>query len=133
VQRGDVREADERLRVCGDQVEVEEGDQLRGAVPAAIDLDDVDLGIREQRLEVAGALLRRAGRPVVVGEDSLRELDAVSVRLPPLDAALDVGAPEDARRRGGDADRPAIGQRLREERRPGQRPTTTAWQSCRIR
>ena len=57
VERRDVREADERLRVRGDRVEVEVRDHLRRAVAALEALDDVDLGVGED-----GASGRRRGR-----------------------------------------------------------------------
>ncbi len=57
VQRREVRVADERLRVLGDEVEVEVRNRLRGAEPALQRLDDVDLGIGEERVEVLPALL----------------------------------------------------------------------------
>ena len=47
------READERLRVRGDEVEVEVGDELGRAVAALHALDDVDLGVGEHRHQVA--------------------------------------------------------------------------------
>ena len=58
VERGEVRVADERLRVLGDEVEVEVRDRLRGAEPALERLDDVDLGIGEERVQVLAARLR---------------------------------------------------------------------------
>ncbi len=64
------RVADERLRVRGDQVEVEVGDHLRGAVAALERLHDVDLGIGEQRVQVVGAPLSVAGDVVVAIVDA---------------------------------------------------------------
>ena len=47
MERCHVGVADERLRVLGDRFVVEVGDDLRGAVPAAQQLNDIDLGIGE--------------------------------------------------------------------------------------
>ena len=69
MQRGDVREADERLRVGGDRVEVQMRDRLRRAVTALQGLDDVDLGIGEERVQVEARVLGVAGDVVVAGVD----------------------------------------------------------------
>ena len=118
VERGDVRVPDERLRVRGDRVKVEVWDRLGGAVAALEALDDVDLRVLEEGDEVRRAAARVTGDVVVPVEDAGRELHAVAVRLPPLDAAQDLGARVIRARRRGDADRPSGRQRLAEERHP---------------
>jgi hypothetical protein len=87
VQRGDVGEPDERLRVLGDRLEVEVWDRLSRAEPALEHLHDVDLGIREVRIQVGGPLLGASGDVVVALPDSRRELHVVTARLPPLHPA----------------------------------------------
>src|SRR6476469_798698 len=108
VQRRDVRVADERLRVGGDEIEVEIGDHLARTEPALERLDDVHFGVGEERVQVVGPAARVAGDVVVTRVDTWRELHAVTAALPPLHAALDprahvVGAGERA-----DADRAAV-------------------------
>jgi len=49
-------------------------------------------GIGERRLQVPRSHLRAAGVPVVALEGAWKELDAISLRLPPGDAAVDLGA-----------------------------------------
>src|SRR6476661_9775975 len=90
VQRSDVRVADKRLRVGGDEVEVEMGDHLARAEPALERLDDVDFGIGEELMQVVGAAARDAGDVVVTRVATWRELHAVTAALPPLDAVLDL-------------------------------------------
>ena len=113
MERGDVRVADEGLRVLGDQVEVEVRHDLRGAVAAAQQLDDVDLGVGEQLIDVACPCLRIARDEVVAGVDAVRELDAVAALLVPANAAVDLGPLLERTRRRGDADRPARRKRPR--------------------
>ena len=107
MERCDVGEADERLRVLRDHVVVEERYDLRGAVAAAQRLHDVDLGVREQRVEIAGARLRIAGEVVVLRVDAGAELDLVAALLPPADAAVDLGPVLERARRRGNPDRAA--------------------------
>ena len=77
MERGDVGEADERLRRLPDRVEVEQRNRLRGAVAAAHGLDDFDLGVGEGGLQVGGAHLGAASVPVLALERARHELDAV--------------------------------------------------------
>jgi hypothetical protein len=71
-------------------------------------MDDVDLGIGEERVEVVAALLGRAGHVVVPPVDSRRQLDAVALILPPLDAPEKVRAVLPRARGSRDADRSAV-------------------------
>jgi hypothetical protein len=105
VQRGDVGVAEERLGVLGDQVEVQVGQELHGAEPAGEALDDVDLGVGEHRLQVAGAALGAAGDIAVARLDAVGQLHPVAAGLPPFDPAEQVGAvlPGTGRRRHTDA------------------------------
>ena len=57
VESGDVRVADEGLRVRGDEVEVEARDGLCRAEPALERLDDVDLRVGEEGVQVLARLL----------------------------------------------------------------------------
>src|SRR6266480_2565525 len=92
VQRSDVRIADERLWVGGDEVEVDMGNHLARAEPALERLDDVHFRIGEECVQVVGPSARVAGDVVVTLVDTWRELHAVAAALPPLDAALDLRA-----------------------------------------
>ena len=65
-------------------------------------------GIGEQRVQVVGAALGVAGDVVVAIVDAGPELDAVALRLPPLDAAVELGAHVVRARARGDADRAAV-------------------------
>ena len=115
VEGGDVGIADERLRVRGDDVEVEEGNRLRRPVAALHAVDDVDLGVGEEGVQVVGALLGRARDEVVPSVDPRRQLDAVPLRFPPLDSAEKIGAVLPRARGRGDADGPAVGKGAGEE------------------
>jgi hypothetical protein len=97
VEHGQLAEADERLRIRGDQVVVEVGEDLRGGVPPAERDDRVDLGIRERALEVARAVLRRAGDVAVPLVRMLGQPDAKALFLEPSDATLDPVFPQDRR------------------------------------
>jgi hypothetical protein len=72
-------------------------------------VDDVDLGVREEGVQVVGALLGRARDEVVPSVDPRRQLDAVPLRFPPLDSAEKIGAVLPRARGRGDADGPAVG------------------------
>jgi hypothetical protein len=122
VERRDVGEADERLRVRGDDLEVDERDRLRRAEPALETVDDVHLRVGEHRGEVGPAPGRVAGDVVVAVERPRRELDAVASRLPPLDAAQHVRAVDVGTGRRRDADRAAVGKRRREQGRLSHSP-----------
>jgi len=91
VQDGDVGVADQRLRVRGDDVEVEVRDDLRRAIATAQHLDHVDLGVGEQRVQVVGSAARIPGDVVVAGIDAVRELDVVPALRVPAHAAVDLG------------------------------------------
>ena len=91
MERGDVRVAHERLGVLGDRVEVEVGNDLRGAVTATQELDNVDLGVGEQLVDVTCPSSGVASDEVIAGVDAVRELDAVAAFLVPADAAIDLG------------------------------------------
>ena len=73
-------------------LEVEVRNRLGRAEAALEGLDDVDLGVGEESVEVRGAATRIAGDVVVTVEDAVGELDLVTLRFPPLDAAEDSGA-----------------------------------------
>src|SRR5215467_11844436 len=75
----------------GDLVEVELGEDLSRAAATAHTLDDIDLGVGEHRHEVSRPRLWIARRPISPLERSLGELDVISARFPPRDAALHVG------------------------------------------
>src|SRR5712691_279624 len=107
VKSRDVGVADERLRVLGDRVVVEVGDDLRGSVAAAQELDDVDLRVSEQLVDVACASRSVARDEVVVGVDAVGKLDAVAALFVPANAAVDLGALLERTGRGGYADRPS--------------------------
>src|SRR5512132_1562975 len=109
MQRCDVGEADERLGCLRDRVEVEQRDHLRRAIAAAHGLDRVDFGVGECGLQVAGTHFRAAGVPAVLLERSGHELDAVTLRLPPADTTLDLGARLRRAPRRHNADRGAGG------------------------
>jgi hypothetical protein len=113
VERRDIRVADERLGVLGDRVEVEVGNDLRGAVPATQELHDVDLGIGEQPGDVACPGSGIARDEVIAGVNAVGELDAVAAFLVPTDAAVDLGPLLERARRGCDADRPSGRKRAR--------------------
>ena len=114
MERGDVRVADERLGVLGDEIEVEVRDRLRRAEAALERLHHVDLRIGEERVEILPAPPCVPRDVVVAIPDALGELHAVAARFPPLDAAQDVG-PAVVRARGrGHADGAAVGKRLAE-------------------
>src|SRR5690348_15878070 len=117
MQGGDVRVADEWLRVRREEVAVEVRDHLARAEPALQRLDDVHLGIGEQRVEVVGAGFRVAGDVLVARVDAGRELDAVAARLPPLDASLDLRAHVVGAGERADADRAARRKRLHANQR----------------
>jgi hypothetical protein len=78
-------------------------------------VDDVHLGVGEERLEVGCAAFRRAGYEVVAAVDPGSELDAVALRLPPLDPAEEIGSILPRARGRGDADGPAVGKSAGEE------------------
>jgi hypothetical protein len=50
-------------------------------------VDDVDLGVGEERVQVLGALLGRPRDEIVPPVDPRGQLDAVPLRFPPLDSA----------------------------------------------
>ena len=79
MERRDVGVADERLRIGRDELEVEMRDHLARAETALEGLDDVHLGVGEQRVEVVGAAAGVAGDVVVARIDTRRELDAVAL------------------------------------------------------
>ena len=108
VQRRDVGVADERLRARRDEVEVEVRDHLARAEAALEGLDDVDLRVGEEGVEVVGTAAGVAGDIVVPCVDARRELDPVAAALPPLDAALDLGAHVVRAGERADADRAAV-------------------------
>src|SRR4051794_21614819 len=116
VQGGDVGIPDERLGVRADDIEVEVRNRLGRAEAALQALHDIDLGVREESGEVGRAAARVAGDVVVTIEDAVGELDVVTLRLPPLDAAQNLRARVVRARRRGDSDRPAGRQRTTEER-----------------
>lgn len=89
-------------------------------------MDDVDLGIGEERVQVLAALRGRAGDEVVPPVDSRRELDAVALGFPPLDAAEEIGAVLPRARGSRDADRAAVGKGAGEEGGRFQRVNLTA-------
>ena len=120
MQRRDVREPDERLGVGADGVEVEVRNELRGAVAALERLHDVDLGVREEGVQIGRAAEGVTGDVVVALPDPRRELHAVALRLPPLDATQHLGAAVVRTRGRGDADRAAVRERRSESRRVGQ-------------
>jgi len=78
-------------------------------------VDDVYLGVGEEVLEVGCAAFRRAGNEVVAAVDPGSELDAVALRLPPLDSAEEIGSILPRARGRGDADGPAVGKSAGEE------------------
>jgi hypothetical protein len=78
-------------------------------------VDDVDLRVGEKRVQVLGTLLGRACDEVVASVDPCGELDAVALRLPPLDAAEKVGTVLPRARGRGDADGSAVGKGAGEE------------------
>ena len=78
-------------------------------------MDDVDLRVGEERVQVVGALLGWARDEVVPSVDTRRQLDAVTLRFPPLDSAKEIGAVLPRARGRGDADGPAIGKGAGEE------------------
>jgi hypothetical protein len=78
-------------------------------------MDDVYLGVGEERLEVGRAAFRRTGHEVVAAVDPGSELDPVALRLPPLDPAEEIGAVLPGACGRGDADGPAVGEGAREE------------------
>ena len=117
VQGRQVRVADERLRIVRDQVEVEERDRLGRSETALERLDDVDVGIAEERVQVIGATPRVTGDVVVPIPDAFSELDLEPAPLPPLDTAEHVGPAVVRTRRRSHTDRAAGGQRLSEPRR----------------
>jgi hypothetical protein len=78
-------------------------------------VDDVDLEVGEKRVQVVGALLGRACDEVVASVDPCGELDGVALRLPPLDAAEQVGTVLPRARGRSDADGSAVGQGAGEE------------------
>jgi hypothetical protein len=114
VQGGDVGVAAEGLGVLGDQLEVEVGDQLHRAEPAGQALDDIDLGVGEHRLEVAGPALGVPGHVAVAGLDAAGQLHPVAAGLPPLDPAQQVRAALPGAGRSGHADAAAVGQHVAE-------------------
>jgi hypothetical protein len=116
VERGDVGEAEQGLGVRLDDVEVEERNRLRRPVAALEAVDDVDLGIGEEPVQILGPRLGRPGDVVVAGIDAFRQLDAVALRLPPLDAAQKVGAVLPRARGRSDADGAAVGKGGGDER-----------------
>jgi len=101
----DVGVANERLRVLGDRVVVEVGDDLRGAVAAAQELDDVDLRVGEQLVDVACPSRSVARDEVVAGVDAVGKLDAVAALLLPANAAVDLRPLLERTGRSRDADR----------------------------
>src|SRR4029077_8962951 len=112
------------LRVRSYEVEVEVRDRLRRAEPALQRLHDVDLGIREERVQVIPSPAGLARDVVVAVPHSGRELHPVAARLPPLDAAEDVRAAVVRAGRGSDTDRAALGKRLPEASRGDQQTRT---------
>ena len=112
MERRDVGVADERLRVLGDHVVVEQRDDLRRAVTAAQHLHDIDLGIGEEHVEVARTPGRIAGDVVVLFVHAAAELDVVAAGFPPANAAVDLGPVLERRRRRRNADRPAGRKRM---------------------
>jgi len=78
-------------------------------------VDAVHLGVGEERLEVGCAAFRRASYEVVAAVDRGSELDAVALRLPPLDPAEEIGPILPRARGRGDADGSAVGEGFGEE------------------
>jgi hypothetical protein len=78
-------------------------------------VDDIDLRVAEECVQVGGALFGRTGDEVVAGVDSRRELDSISLRLPPLDPAQEVRAVLPWARRRRDTDGAAVGERAGEK------------------
>ena len=111
VQVRDVGEAHQRLRVRGDQVVVEVGEDLDRAGAAPEHLDHVDLGVGEQGVQVLGPLLGRPRDVVVLEPGRVGEFDLVAAVPPPAQGAIDVAAVEIGARRGHHADRAALGER----------------------
>ena len=111
VQVRDVGVPHERLGVRRDQVVVEVRQQLHRAGAAPEHLDDVDLGVGEQRVEVGRPLLGGAGDVVVLGPDAVAELHAEAALLPPLHRSFDVAAVVVRATGRADADRAAGRQR----------------------
>ena len=127
MERGEIRVAHERLRVLGDEVEVEVRNRLRGAEPALKRLDDVHLGIGEERVQVLPAPPRISRDVVVAIPDALGELHAIPARLPPFDAAQDLGAAVVRARGRGHADRAALRERAAEPCRRDHLQIRTVW------
>jgi hypothetical protein len=127
VEGGDVRVADEGLRVRGDEVEVEVWNGLRRAEAALERPDDVDLRVGEEGVQILAPSPRIPCDIVVAIPRALGELDAVAERLPPLHAAQDVG-PAVVRARGcRHADGAARRKRPAEPRRRGHLQIRTVW------
>jgi len=74
-------------------------------------MDDVDLGVGEESIQVGRPLLRGAGDEVVPCVDARCELDAISLLLPPLDAAQKIGTVLPGARGRRDSYGPAVGER----------------------
>ena len=127
VQRGEIRVADERLRVLGDEVEVHVRDGLRRAEAALERLHDVHLGVGEECVQILAATARIPGDVVVAIPDAVGELHAVPASLPPLDAAEDVRAAVIGARGRGHADGAAVGKRPAEPRRCDHLQIRTVW------
>ena len=127
MERGDVRVADEGLRVRRDEVEVEVRDGLRRAEATLERLDDVDLGVGEEGVQVLAATLRVPRDVVVAIPYALGELDPIAERLSPLDAAQDVGPAVVRARRCGHADGAARRKRPAEPCRRGHLQIRTVW------
>jgi hypothetical protein len=111
VERGEIRVADERLRIVADEIEVEVRDGLCGAESTLQRLDDVDLRVGEEHVQVLPSPPSVTGDVVVAVPDAVGELHAIAARLPPLDTAQDVGAAVVRAGSRGHADRPAVRKR----------------------
>src|SRR5262249_21347000 len=89
-------------------------DRLRRPESSLHRLDDVDLGIREECVQVVRAALGIPCDVVVAIPHAVGELDSVAARFPPLDAAEDVRTAVVRTCGGSHADRAALGKRLPE-------------------
>jgi hypothetical protein len=98
VQDGDLAEADEWLRIVGDQAEIEVAQQL----PCRMAIDG---RVRESRFQIAGALLRTSGSISPATVEVSREVDGVAESLEPVLAVPERTCVENRRCRRNDRDR----------------------------
>ena len=124
VQGRDVAVADERLRVRGEQVEVEVGEHSLDPNPPCSDWTTSTSGSANSACRSSARRFGVAGDVVVAVVDAGPELDAVALRLPPLDAAVELRAHVVRARACGNADRPAVGKGLHEVQPKGVRHRT---------